>query len=64
MIVSPRILSYIVIFYASVRAKIRDEVDGYSASTDYWIRCLYEEEKGNPGNVEKGFLKGDLLVRV
>ena len=43
---------------------IRDEVDGYSASTDYWLRCLYEGEEGNPADVEKGFLKGELLVKV
>ena len=51
-------------FCASIRAKIRDEVDGYSASADYWLRCLYEGEQGNPGDVEKGFLKNELLVRV
>ena len=31
---------------------------------DYWLRCLYEGEKGDPEDVEKGFLKGELLVRV
>jgi len=54
----------LTIFHSSVRAKIRDEVDGYSASTDYWIRCLYEGERGDPEDVEKGFLKSELLVRV
>jgi hypothetical protein len=48
----------------SVRANIRDEVDGYSASSDYWIRCLYEGEKGDPGDVEKGYLKSRLLVKA
>ena len=52
------------ILCASIRAKIRDEVDGYSASVDYWLRCLYEGEKGNPEDVEKGFLKSELLVKV
>jgi len=51
-------------FHASIRTKIRDEVDGYSASADYWLRCLYEDEQGNPGDVEKGFLKSELLVKV
>jgi hypothetical protein len=51
-------------FHTSVRAKIRDQVDGYSASANYWIRCLYEGENGDPEDVEKGFLKGELLVRV
>jgi len=50
--------------YTSVRAKIRDEVGGYSASADYWIRCLYEGERGDPEDVEKGFLKSGLLVKV
>ena len=51
-------------FCASIRAKIRDETDGYSASMDYWIRCLYEGEEGDPADVEKGFLQGELLVKV
>jgi hypothetical protein len=51
-------------FFTSVRAKIRDEVDGYSASSDYWLRCLYAGETGDPGDVEKGFLKSRLLVKV
>lgn len=52
------------IFHTSVRAKVRDEVDGYNASADYWIRCLYEGEQGDPGDVEKGFLKSELLVKA
>lgn len=48
----------------SIRAKIRDGLDGYTTSDDYWIRCLYEDEKGDPGDVEKGFLKSALLVKV
>jgi len=43
---------------------IREEVDDYSASADYWIRCLYEGEQGDPADVEKGFLKSGLLVKV
>lgn len=39
-------------------------VDGYSASADFWLRCLYEGEKGDPADVEKGFLKSRLLVKV
>lgn len=48
----------------SVWAKIHDGRDGYSASDNYWIRCLYEEEKGDPRDVENGFLKSALLVKV
>ena len=53
-----------LIFLISVRAKVRDCIDGYSASDNYWLRCLYEGEKGNPENVEEGFLKSALLVKV
>ena len=59
-----RTLGCIVNFCASVRAKIRDGADGHSASANYWLRCLYEGEKGNPEDVEEGFLKGELLVKV
>ena len=52
------------LFCASIHAKIRDETDSHSASEDYWLRCLYEGEEGNPADVEKGFLKSELLVRV
>lgn len=48
----------------SIRAKIRDSIDGHSASNNYWVRCLYEGEKGDPEDVEKGFLKSTLLVKV
>ncbi|KAF9783664.1 hypothetical protein BJ322DRAFT_1007579, partial [Thelephora terrestris] len=48
----------------SVRAKVRDELDGYSASSDYWIRCLYEGEEGDLRDVEKGFLRSQLLVKA
>jgi len=48
----------------SVWAKIRDGIDGHSTSDDYWLRCLYEGESGDPEDVEKGFLKSTLLVKV
>ena len=53
-----------LIFRVSIHTKVCDETDDYSASTDYWIQCLYEGEEGNPANVEKGFLQSDLLVKV
>jgi len=49
---------------ARTKAGHRDEVDGHSASADYWLRCLYKGEQGDPEDVEKGFLKSELLVRV
>lgn len=48
----------------SVRAKIRDGIDDHNAFDDYLLRCLYEGENGNPAEVEKGFLKSNLLVKV
>ena len=54
----------LTILLISVRAKIRDGLDGYSANDDYWLRCLYEGENGDPEDVETGFLKSALLVKV
>ncbi|KAF9778115.1 hypothetical protein BJ322DRAFT_1214801 [Thelephora terrestris] len=48
----------------AVRAKVRDCSDGHNASNNYWLRCLYEGEKGDPEDVEKGFLKSALLVKT
>ena len=64
MISATRGIGWAYIFPISIRAKIRDCVDGYSASDNYWLRCLYEGEKGDPENVEEGFLKSTLLVKV
>ena len=51
-------------FYTSICAKVHDEVDGYSASADFWIRCLYQGEMGDSADVKKGFLEGQLLIKV
>ena len=59
-----RLSNKLTIFLISVRAKIRDGIDGHYAFDDYWVRCLYEGEKGDPEDVEKGFLKSNLLVKV
>ena len=50
--------------HTSVCAKIHDKVNGYNTSSDFWLRCLYEGEQGDPADVEKGFLKSRLLVKV
>ena len=50
--------------FISIRAKIRDGIDDYNAFGDFWIRCLYEGEEGDPEDVGKGFLKSALLVKV
>ncbi|KAF9789312.1 hypothetical protein BJ322DRAFT_1208558 [Thelephora terrestris] len=46
------------------RAKLRDGLDEHDAFDDYWIRCLYEGEKGDPEDVERGFLRGNLLIKT
>ena len=50
--------------FPSIRAKIRDGVDDYNTFDEYWLRCLYKNEKGDPEDVEKGFLQSNLLVKV
>lgn len=50
--------------HISVRAKIRDCSDEHNASSSYWLRCLYEGENGDPEDVETGFLKSVLLIKV
>jgi len=59
-----RVSSKLTISFISIRAKVRDGVDGHDAFNDYWIRCLYEGEKGDTEDVEKGFLKSSLLVKA
>jgi hypothetical protein len=51
-------------FLISVRAKIHNGIDGHDTFDDYWICCLYEDENRDPEDVEKGFLKSNLLVKV
>lgn len=60
----PQSLDGLTILLNSVRAGIRDGLDGYDASNNYWIRCLYKGKRGDPNDVEKGFLKSTLLVKV
>jgi len=49
----------------SVRAKIKnfEDEDHYYAK-DYYARCLYLGESGDPKNIRAGFLKNALLVKV
>lgn len=57
-------LDGITIVSTSIRTKIRDCVDGYDSCANFWVRCLYEGEEGDPEDVEKGFLKSSLLIKV
>ena len=60
----PKVWDKLIVVFTSVRAKVRDGIDGHSASDNYWLRCLYEGENGDPEDVEKGFLKSTLIVKV
>jgi hypothetical protein len=48
--------------FGSVRRKIRNaELD---ISEDYFLACLYPRGLGNPDDVERGFLRSGLLIKV
>ncbi len=48
--------------FFSVRRKIQTaELD---ISEDYFLTCLYPQGVGNPDDVERGFLRSGLLVKV
>ena len=48
--------------FCSVRRKIQTaELD---ISEDYFLTCLYPKGVGNPDDVERGFLRSGLLVKV
>ena len=51
-------------FIFSIRAKLRNASPGYNISKNFFLRCLYEGEEGDPRDPEEGFLKGPLLIRV
>jgi hypothetical protein len=37
---------------------------GFDFASSFFLRCLYENEAGDPESPDVGFLKGPLLVRV
>jgi hypothetical protein len=52
----------IIYSFCSVRRKIQTgELD---ISEDYFLTCLYPGGIGNPDDVEHGFLRSGLLIRV
>ena len=56
------IVSAFDIFFCSVRRKIQTaELD---ISEDYFLTCLYPKGYGNPDDVEHGFLRSGLLLKV
>ena len=57
----PRTANFLRIF-CSVRRKIQTaELD---ISEDYFLTCLYPKGYGNPDDVERGFLRSGLLLKV
>ena len=57
-----RCLSRWRILFDSVRCKIQNaELD---ISEDYFLACLYPRGLGNPDDVERGFLRSGLLIKV
>jgi len=49
----------------SVRAKVRNfEDEEHYFGKDFYPRCLYLGEDGDPESVEDGYLKSALLVKV
>ena len=55
---------HILTFAYRVRAKLRDVAPDYDYTSNYFLRCLYHNEKGDPENPEEDFLRGDYLLRV
>ena len=37
---------------------------GFDFASSFFLRCLYENESGNPESPDIGFIKGPLLVHV
>ena len=49
---------------ASVRRGFKAGDSKYDINRSFFHRCLYNNEIGDPSNVESGFLKGPLLLKV
>jgi hypothetical protein len=47
-----------------VRANLQNMAPGFDFASSFFLRCLYENESGNPESLDIGFLKGPLLVCV
>ena len=48
----------------SVRRKFKAGDSQYDINRSFFHRCLYDNETGDPTNIESGFLKGPLLLKV
>ncbi|KAM6491175.1 hypothetical protein JOM56_013414 [Amanita muscaria] len=47
-----------------IRARLRNCEDGYNIRSSFFLHCLYQSGTGNIHDVEEGFLKTGLLVKV
>ena len=56
--------SWDLICACRVHTKLREAADDYDFNLNFFLRCLYEGENGDPENPDEGFLKGPLLLRV
>ena len=54
----------ILTLWKRVRAKIRNNEDGYVLGGNYFITCLYPKGHADPELVERGFLRSRLLLQV
>ncbi len=50
--------------YPRVHTNLRDTALGYNYTCRFSLHCLYQDEAGDSGDPEEGFLKGPLLVCV
>lgn len=48
----------------SVRQKVRNLDPDFSTASSYFINAFYPKGKGDPNDIEKGFLRSGLLVKV
>ena len=48
----------------SVRAKLRNAEPGFDFTSNFLLRCLYLDERGDPASPQVGFLQGPYLLRV
>ncbi|KAM6494657.1 hypothetical protein JOM56_009280 [Amanita muscaria] len=47
-----------------IRARLRNCEDGYDINSSFFLHCLYQSGTANIQDVEEGFLKSGLLVKV
>ncbi len=61
--------SYLIYYYPRICVYSYSVRNGIRAGTiniseDYFLRCFYPYGEGDPDNIEKGFLRSGLLVKV